>query len=70
MYLEEGGGGGGGQGWCANAPQPVYSISWKFNLHVVYIFRTDWKFLIKFCPVLNKLEYGGANLVPIAKPLF
>ena len=27
----------------------VYSTSWKISLHFVYIFRTDWNFLIKFC---------------------
>ena len=26
-----------------------YSTSWKCSLYFVYIFRTGWKFLIKFC---------------------
>ena len=35
--------GGVGGGWV------VHSTSWKCGLYFVYIFRTDWKFLIKFC---------------------
>ena len=26
-----------------------YSTSWKCSLHFVYVFRTDWNFLTKFC---------------------
>ena len=27
----------------------VRSTSWKFSLHFVYIFSTNWNFLIQFC---------------------
>ena len=27
----------------------VYSTSWKFSLHIVYIFKKAWNFLTKFC---------------------
>ena len=39
---------------------PLSSTWWEFSLHFVYIFRTDWNFLIKFCsfdPSLNRNIY-------------
>ena len=38
--------GGGGK---ITPPPPVHSTSWKSSLHFLYIFGTDWNFLIKFC---------------------
>ena len=38
--------GGGGK---ITPPPPVHSTSWKRSLHFLYIFGTDWNFLIKFC---------------------
>ena len=42
-----------------------YSTSWKFSLHFVYIFRTDWNFLIKLCssdPSFNRNILRSLNL--------
>ena len=35
----------------------VHSASWKYSMYFVYIFRTGWNFLIKFCstdPIFNR----------------
>ena len=32
----------------ASLHPPVHSTSWKFNLHIVYIFKRAWNFLTEF----------------------